>query len=44
MPGVLIHVTCGPEHPTKAALAFLVARAAADDGHAVTMFLAGDAV
>ena len=41
---LLIHVTCGPESPTKAALAFLVARAAVDDGHDVSMFLAGDAV
>ena len=41
---LLIHVTCGPEHPTKAALAFLVARAAVEDGHEVTMFLAGDGV
>jgi predicted peroxiredoxin len=41
---LLVHVTCGPEHPTKAALAFLVARAAIDEGHEVTMFLAGDGV
>jgi predicted peroxiredoxin len=41
---LLIHVTCGPESPTKAALAFLVARAAVDDGHDVSMFLAGDGV
>lgn len=39
-----MHVTCGPEHPTKAALGFLVAKAAADDGHEVSMFLAGDGV
>ena len=44
MPKLLIHVTCGPEHPTKAALAFLVAKAAIEDGHEVTMFLAGDGV
>ena len=44
MARVLVHVTCGPEHPTKAALGFLVAKAAADDGHEVSMFLAGDAV
>lgn len=43
MPSVLIHVTCGPESPTKAALAFLVARAAIEEGHEVSMFLAGDA-
>jgi predicted peroxiredoxin len=43
MANILVHVTCGPEHPTKAALAFLVAKAAVDEGHDVTMFLAGDA-
>ncbi|MEN9416753.1 MAG: hypothetical protein RI988_373 [Pseudomonadota bacterium] len=26
MPGFLIHVTCGPDDPTRAALAFLVAK------------------
>jgi uncharacterized protein len=41
---VLVHVTHGPEQPTRAALAFLVARSAIDEGHAVTLFLAGDAV
>lgn len=41
---ILVHVTCGPESPTKAALGFLVAKAAVDEGHEVTMFLAGDAV
>lgn len=44
MSKILVHVTCGPEHPTKAAFSFLVARAAVDDGHEVSMFLAGDAV
>lgn len=39
----LLHVTCGPENPSKAALAFLVAKAAQDDGHEVRMFLAADA-
>jgi predicted peroxiredoxin len=43
MPNILVHVTCGPEHPTKAALAFLVAKAAVDEGHEVSLFLAGDA-
>ena len=43
MARILVHVTCGPEHPTKAALAFLVAKAAVEEGHEVTMFLAGDA-
>lgn len=39
-----IHVTTGADNPTKAALAFLVARTAAEEGHHVDMFLAGDAV
>ncbi len=41
---ILVHVTCGPENPTKAALAFLVAKAALDEDHEVSMFLAGDGV
>ncbi|HZY79721.1 MAG TPA: DsrE family protein [Cyclobacteriaceae bacterium] len=41
---ILIHVTSGPENPTKAALAFLVAKTAIDEGHTVSLFLAGDAV
>lgn len=41
---ILVHLTSGPENPTKAALAFLVARTAIEQGHAVSMFLAGDAV
>lgn len=40
---ILIHVTHGSEAQTRAALAFLVAKAAVDAGHEVTMFLAGDA-
>ncbi|HET9495660.1 MAG TPA: DsrE family protein [Chloroflexia bacterium] len=44
MAKILVHLTHGPEHPTRAALAFLVARSALDEGHEVTMFLAGDAV
>jgi predicted peroxiredoxin len=44
MAKLLVHVTCGPENPTKAALGFLVARAALDEGSEVTMFLAGDGV
>ena len=44
MAKILVHVTHGPEHPTRAALGFLVGRAAAEDGHEVSMFLAGDAV
>jgi predicted peroxiredoxin len=44
MPGLLVHITHGPEHPTRAALGFLVARTALDEGHPVSLFLAGDAV
>jgi len=40
---ILVHITCGPEHPTKAALGFLVAKAAVEEGHEVSLFLAGDA-
>jgi predicted peroxiredoxin len=40
---ILVHVTTGPENPTKAALSFLVAKAAVDEGHEVSLFLAGDA-
>ena len=40
----LIHITCGPENATKAALGFLVAKTALDEGHTVSLFLAGDAV
>jgi predicted peroxiredoxin len=43
-PRILVHLTSGPENPTKAALAFLVARTAIEQGHTVSMFLAGDAV
>jgi predicted peroxiredoxin len=41
---LLVHITHGPEAPTRAALGFLVARTAVDEGHEVTLFLAGDAV
>lgn len=44
MATILVHVTCGPESPTRAALGFLVAKAALEEGHEVSMFLAGDAV
>lgn len=39
-----MHITQGPENPTKAALGFLVARTALEEGHHVVLFLAGDAV
>ena len=44
MAKVLVHLASGPEHPTRAALALLVARTAAAEGHEVGLFLAGDAV
>ena len=44
MAKILVHITCGPEHPTKAALGFLVAKAAVEEGHEVSLFLAGDGV
>ncbi len=40
----LVHITHGPENPTRAALGFLVAKSAIDEGHTVNLFLAGDAV
>lgn len=44
MGNLLVHITCGPEAPTRAALGLLVARAAIDEGHGVSVFLAGDGV
>lgn len=44
MAKILVHVTCGPEQPTRAALAFAVASAAMQEGHTATLFLAADAV
>jgi len=41
---ILVHVTHGPESATRAALGFLVARTAVEEGHRVSVFLAGDAV
>lgn len=41
---ILVHITHGPEHPTRAALGFAVAHAALEQGHSVTVFLAGDGV
>ena len=41
---LLIHITAGPNDPTRAALGFNVAKAAVDEGHRVTVFLAGDGV
>lgn len=41
---ILIHITTGPENPTRAALGFLTAKTALEQGDPVTLFLAGDAV
>ena len=43
MGSLLVHITHGPEAPTRAALGFLVAKSASDAGHSVTVFCAGDA-
>jgi len=43
MGSLLVHITHGPEAPTRAALGLLVAKSAVDAGHDVTVFLAGDA-
>ena len=44
MANILIHVTCGQEAPTKAALGFPVAQTALSEGHDVNLFLAGGGV
>ena len=44
MAKLLVHLATGPEHPTRAALALLVARTAAEEGHDVQIFVAGDGV
>ena len=41
---LLVHLTCGVENPTRAALALLVGATAAKDGHHVDVFIAGDGV
>jgi predicted peroxiredoxin len=41
---LLVHSATGPENLTRVALALLVARSAAEEGHDVGLFLAGDAV
>ena len=42
MPKFLIHIHTGPDNPSKAALGFLVAVSALNEGHVVDLFLAGD--
>ena len=44
MAKILIHVTTGPDDPTKAALSFVVAKTALGEGHEVSLFLAGEGV
>lgn len=44
MAKILVHITQGTENPTRAALGFLIAKTAIEEGHTVTPFLAGDAV
>ena len=41
---LLIHLATGPENPSRASLALLVAKTAAAEGHEVQLFLAADAV
>lgn len=43
MGSLLVHITHGPDSPTRAALGFLVAKTAAEQGHDVNIFCAGDA-
>ncbi len=42
MGSLLVHITHGPDAPTRAALGCLVAKTAVAAGHDVTMFFAGD--
>ena len=44
MAKLLVHITTGPDDPTRAALGFLVAKTALDEGHEVNLFLAGEGV
>lgn len=44
MAKILVHVTVAPSNPTKAALAFFVARAVIEEGHKLVLFVAGDGV
>jgi predicted peroxiredoxin len=41
---LLVHITCGPENPSRAALGFLVAKTALEEGHDVSLFLAAEGV
>ena len=44
MAKILVHITHGPDNPTRSVLGLHVAKAAIDEGHSVTIFLAGDGV
>jgi predicted peroxiredoxin len=44
MASIMVHITHGPEHPSRACLGLLVAKTAQEEGHEVTLFLAGDGV
>ena len=44
MTKILIHVNTAPTDPTKAALAFLVAKTVVAEGHQLALFVAGDGV
>ena len=44
MARILVHSATGPDDPTRAALALLIAKTAANEGHEVQVFLAGDGV
>jgi predicted peroxiredoxin len=39
MARILIHSATGPENPTRAALALLLARTAVEEGHEVQVFI-----
>jgi len=44
MARILVHITVGPDNPTKAALAFLIAKSIVVEGHQLALFIAGDGV
>ena len=44
MSSILFHIISGPNDASKAMLAFLLARTAAEEGHRVEVFLSGDGV
>ena len=44
MAKLLVHLATGPENPSRAALALLVAKTAQAEGHEVQVFMAADAV